>query len=54
MQSNGVKFASTLSWDSLVNEYFADLETLARIQIPTYSNQDVVLSNEVYPANFAV
>lgn len=54
MQSNGVKFASTLSWDSLVNEYFADLETLARKQIPTYSNQDVVLSNEVYPANFAV
>ncbi|MDN5305740.1 MAG: hypothetical protein PWQ53_399 [Bacteroidota bacterium] len=54
MQSNGVKFASTLSWDALVNEYFADLETLARKQIPSYSNQDVVLSNEVYPANFAV
>ena len=53
MQSNGVKFASTLNWDHLVNEYFTDLETLATHHYSSYTNE-AILPNEIYPTNFAV
>lgn len=50
MQSQGIKFASNFNWDRLTNEYFSDIERLAKNAPSSSYNNDIILSGELLPA----